>query len=142
MIHASDTPPNGDFAAYVERLASTRTAAGGREDLFKSKPDSSVSPTFAASTGMASVQAPASRWTGISFASHAKWVVVLWIATQALARVAPGAGFFFIPALLVYTAWVLFKSSPAWYGDVAGRIRNLVSQATEEAKRAQPHPKK
>ena len=144
MIHASDTPPDGDFAAYVERLASKRPAAGGREDLFKSRPEGAAISAFATSTGMASVQATAPDWSAISFLTHAKWVVAIWLASQALAQVVPGAGFLFIPALVAYAAWVLFRSGSAWYGPVAERIRGLARQAAEEAKNAQQQqrPKK
>lgn len=142
MIHASDTPPDGDFAAYVERLANTPTAAREREDLFKAKPQGAVSPTFAPSAGMASLQAPAPARGAISFLSHAKWAVVIWLATQGLARAVPGVGFLFIPALLAYAAWVIFKSGLVSYGDVTGRIRDLARQAVEEARKARQRPKK
>jgi hypothetical protein len=99
MIHPSDTPPDGDFASYVERLTGANAAAGAREDLFKPQASkdvaSSIQPPsrFAASSGTPSVKAVAAPLAGISLLTHIKWVVGLWIATQALAKFVPGAGF-------------------------------------------------
>ncbi|MEP6770908.1 MAG: hypothetical protein ABI893_03865 [Polaromonas sp.] len=145
MIHPSDTPPDGDFASYVERLTGANAAAGAREDLLipsprrdASHPSQSQPPSrFSASSGTPSVAAAAAPVTGISLLTHIKWVVGLWIATQALAGLVPGAGFLFLPALLAYAAWVIFKVNRNSSGALVRRLRELARQAAEEAKKNQ-----
>ncbi|MEO8390421.1 hypothetical protein [Polaromonas sp.] len=83
---------------------------------------------------MAAAAAPV---TGISLLTHIKWVVGLWIATQALAGLVPGAGFLFLPALLAYAAWVIFKVNRNSSGALVRRLRELARQAAEEAKKNQ-----
>lgn len=148
MIHPSDTPPNGDFASYVERLTGANAAAGAREDLLKHQapkeaPSSSQPPSrFSASSGTPSVKETAAPLAGISILTHIKWVVGLWIATQALARLVPGAGFLFLPALLGYAAWVIFKVNRNSSGALMQRLRELAREAAEEAQKNQKTRKK
>jgi hypothetical protein len=148
MIHPSDTPPDGDFASYVERLTGANAAAGAREDLFKPQASkdvaSSIQPPsrFAASSGTPSVKAVAAPLAGISLLTHIKWVVGLWIATQALARLVPGAGFLFLPALLAYAAWAIFKVNRNSSGALVQRLRELAREAAEEVQKNQQAKKK
>ena len=78
----------------------------------------------------------------MSILTHIKWVVGLWIAAQALARLVPGAGFLFLPALLVYAAWVIFKINRNSSGALVQRLRELAREAAEEAKKSQQAKKK
>ncbi len=148
MIHPSNTPPNGDFAAYVERLTGANAAAADREDLLKpqgpKEPSASTQPPsrFSASSGTPPVQTGSAPLAGISLLTHIKWVIGLWIATQALARLVPGAGFLFFPALLAYAAWVIFKANRNSSGALVQRLRDLARQAAEEAQKNQQPRKK
>ncbi|WP_431097117.1 hypothetical protein [Polaromonas aquatica] len=142
MIHPSDTPPDGDFASYVERLTGANAAPGAREDLLgpQSQKSAAVQPSssrFSASSGTPSLKLDVAPMAGMSLLTHIKWVVGLWIVTQALARFVPGTGFLFFPALLAYAAWVIFKVNRSSSGALVRRLRELARQAAEEAKKNQ-----
>lgn len=147
MNHPSDTPPDGDFASYVERLTGANASAGAREDLLKPQgakgaaAQSSPPSRFSASSGTPSVKPASAPVAGISLLTHVKWVVGLWIATQALSRLVPGAGFLFLPALLAYAAWVIFKVNRNSSGALVHRLRELARQAAEEAQKNQQSKK-
>lgn len=140
----SNTPPDGDFASYVERLTHANASAGAREDLLKPQEKASLRAPSASAASTATPPAkPASAVaTGAAFLTHVKWVVVLWIATQALSAVLPGAGFLFLPALLAYGAWAIFQANRRSSGALVQRLRELARQAAEEAQKSQPPKKK
>lgn len=145
MMHASNTPPDGDFVRYVERLTGNTAAPAVREDLFMPKDAGPDSTSFAASSGQPSDKAAQAPLRGMSFWTHIKWVVALWIATQALAKLVPAASQLFIPALMVYAVLVIFRVSrhaaiSAGTPDVnplVFRLSDLASRTAEKAKIAQ-----
>lgn len=83
MIPPSDTPPDGDFAAYVERMTvpkASMTMRAMREDLFTPKEGASATSSLAASSGLPSVKAGLLPLKRILFLRHLKWIVWLWVA--------------------------------------------------------------
>jgi hypothetical protein len=148
MNHPSDTPPDGDFASYVERLTGANAAAGAREDLLKPQgPKDVSSPSqppsrFSASSGTPTVNAASTPVAGMPVLTHIKWVVGLWIGTQALAAFVPGASFLFLPALFAYAAWAIFTVNRNSSGALVQRLRELARQAAEEAQKNQQSRKK
>ena len=145
MMHASNTPPDGDFARYVEGLAGTKALPAVREDLFMPKDGGPVSASFAASSGQPSANTAPPALRGMSFFTHVKWVVALWIATQAFAKMVPAASLLFIPALLVYAVWVILRVSRDAVGGAEApaanpmvvRLSEIARRAAEKAKTAQ-----
>lgn len=140
MSLPSNTPPDGDFVSYVERLTNANAAAGDRENLLKSSRDNP--PQARPSAGLSLPPAKPAAKAGVPFFTHVKWVVALWIASQALSRVMPGAGFLFLPALLAYGAWVFIKINRNSSGALVQRLRELARQAAQEAQKNQQSRKK
>jgi hypothetical protein len=145
MMPASNTPPDGDFARYVERLTGSTAVPAVREDLFMPKDAGPVGTSFAASSGgQSSDKAAQTPLSGMTFWTHVKWAVALWIATQALAKLVPAASQLFIPALMVYAVWVIFRVGRAAVSaripdasPLVERLGELARRAAEKAKAAQ-----
>jgi hypothetical protein len=88
------------------------------------------------------VKAVAAPVAGMPLLTHIKWVVGLWIGTQALAAFVPGAGFLFLPALFAYAAWAIFKVNRNSRARWCSVLRELARQAAEEAQKNQQSRKK
>ena len=143
----SNTPPDGDFVRYVERLtnANAHASAAARDERVRPQEKTSLRMPSQASIATPSSKPPPTSASTVAvgaFFSHVKWVVVLWIATQALSAVVPGAGFLFLPALLVYGAWAIFQANRQSSGALVQRLRELARQAAEEAQKNQPPKRK
>ena len=123
MMQASNTPPDGDFVRYVERLTAAQAVA--RERPAVGIPVAAAVPP--------SVKAGLPSVARIPLLQHVKWAVGLWAATHILAWFVPGAGFWFIPLLAVYAAWVLYglksQTPGAFVRELAARARRAAEEA-------------
>ena len=123
MMQPSNTPPDGDFVRYLERLTAAQALAR----------DTPAAGAPVAIPGLTSAKAVLESVANIPFMRHVKWAAGLWVATQILARFVPGAGFLFIPLLAAYAAWVIYRlrSQPpgAFLQELAARARRAAEEA-------------
>lgn len=137
MMQPSNTPPDGDFVRYVERLTAGKAAPGVQENFFGPQKAMPADVSRDALAGRPSVKAGLEPLARIPFLTHVKWVVVLWIATQALAWFLPGAGFLFIPVLALYAAWVIFSIRRKPPGAFFRELGEMARRAAEQARKSQ-----
>ena len=150
MQNPSNTPSNGDFVRYIEGLTASNAAValGKRDNMLELRKNKTTPPELPVVPRSMGVPALVSTqpFQGFVFWSHVKWVVALWVATQLLANFVPWAGFLFLPAVLVYAAWVIFKAKRHSSGGLVHRVRELLAQAAHAAQEARKmqatHPKK
>ena len=145
MTQASNTPPDGDFVRYIEQLtalAPVSTAAPTPEPRLYQSGTTKAQPAKATLPGDSPVDKNVvAALVETSFFTHVKWVIGLWIASQVLAKLLPGAGFLFVPSLIAYAAWVLFQVNRKTSGALSQKLREIAaaasSKAAEELNKAQ-----
>ena len=141
MTPPSNTPPDGDFAAYVERLTRPPVVPAPREDMIGNRAGRSLGTPFAATSG-ASQTPPHRPWSASAILTHLKWLALIWTASLLLGKVVPGAGFLLIPAVAGYAAWAYLRhnrhqqNNEQLHGGMAQRLRELAAQALAEVNRA------
>ena len=128
MMPPSNTPPDGDFVRYLERLTAAQAVAR----------DTPAAGVPVAIPGLTSAKAGLESVANIPFMRHVKWAVGLWVATQILARFVPGAGFLFIPLLAAYAAWVIYRLRSQPPGTFLQELAARARRAAEEARKVSP----
>ncbi|MDB5884945.1 MAG: hypothetical protein JWR74_1116 [Polaromonas sp.] len=111
MNQPTNTPPDGDFVRYIERLAAGKVAPGSQGPAGSSGKPAPAAAPLTIDFGRALPAVVQDMPAGMSFSQHVKWVAGLWLATQVLARFVPGAGSWFLPVLAIYIAWVAYTIS-------------------------------
>ena len=130
MTSPSNTPQDGDFVRYLERLTSNKLEPQLRQFMLTPAAREQAPPAGAPSTRPDKLILESLAET--PFMTHLKWVLGVWIATRLLARLIPGLGFLFIPALVVYAGWVLFKVNR----DTSSALFKKARQLTDTAARS------
>lgn len=124
MMQPSNTPPDGDFVRYLERLTAMQAVPGAQPKGFMPK-------DAVPAVGLMSMKAGLESMTQIPLLRHVKWAIGLWIATQILARFVPGAGFLVIPLLAAYAAGVIYtlnRKPGVFFNELGARARRAVEE--------------
>ena len=136
MMPPSNTPPQGDFVRYIERLTTVKAPKQP-----EAAPAAGSSPAF---ERFAVLKAGLEPLAQIPFARHVRWVVGLWIAAKVLASFVPGTGFLFVPLLVFYAAWVIFnlrrKAPGAFPGDLNTLARRITAPVSKIQKNNSSQP--
>ena len=126
-MQPSNTPPDGDFVRYLEKLTADQGVA--KKTPAVAAPKAIPRLPSAAAAGLKSGM-------GISFVRHAKWAIGLYVATQILGSFVPGAGFLFVPVLAAYVVWLFYRFRSQPPGAFVNKMTALARRAAEESPKA------
>ena len=132
MNQPSNTPPDGDFARYIEQLAGSSPVVAHKD---MREPREALQPV-----AQASGKTAMTPFAGIAFTRHLRWLVGVWIATQVLTRFLPHAAYLFVPVLMGYAGWLIFKINQNLGGTLANRFRELADKVDTAGKNSRRSP--
>lgn len=107
-----DTPPDGDFARYVEQLTTRAETTTRRQQDQEAPPQ---------------LPAGASLWRLV------RWGVMAWVGLQIVSVFVPRAGVLVLPLLLALLAWAGYSfKNAASSGALLAALRPWTKQAGKE----------
>lgn len=141
MNQSSNTPPDGDFARYVEELSRRSRQPVAADDSRGSAlvtrgvakvpvvPENPLAlPSFA--------RIFKGALAGISLGKQLRWLLALWIGIQVLTRINPHASFLVLPLLIAYAVWLLTKINQNLDGTLIQRIQSLAAASQQTTKKS------
>ena len=145
MTPQSNTPPNGDFVRYVERLTADKAAMEIKKGMLASKESAGSPESGSATKGFKAMKVGLEPLTQVSILRHVRWVFGLWVAVQLLSWFVPGTGLMLFPLLALYAAWAIFDhrqkargTSSSGLTTPAGHIAELIAKVQKS--KSNHHP--